>query len=88
MPADITRLTLDTIGLCGFDYRFNWFYRERLHPFVEAMDPRSDRGLGRASDELPIAGACYAPARTASSTRDIELDEHLVDQIIGNGGPS
>ena len=25
---DMTRLTLDTIGLCGFDYRFNSFYRD------------------------------------------------------------
>jgi cytochrome P450 / NADPH-cytochrome P450 reductase len=33
----MTRLTLDTIGLCGFDYRFNSFYRERMHPFVRAM---------------------------------------------------
>ena len=34
---DMTRLTLDTIGLCGFDYRFNSFYREGNHPFVDAM---------------------------------------------------
>ena len=34
---DMTSLTLDTIGLCGFDYRFNSFYRERNHPFVDAM---------------------------------------------------
>jgi cytochrome P450/NADPH-cytochrome P450 reductase len=34
---DMTRLTLDTIGLCGFDYRFNSFYRDGNHPFVDAM---------------------------------------------------
>jgi cytochrome P450/NADPH-cytochrome P450 reductase len=34
---DMTSLTLDTIGLCGFDYRFNSFYREGNHPFVDAM---------------------------------------------------
>ncbi len=32
---DMTALTLDTIGLCGFDYRFNSFYRRDYHPFVE-----------------------------------------------------
>jgi cytochrome P450/NADPH-cytochrome P450 reductase len=37
VAADMTRLTLDTIGLCGFDYRFNSFYRETPHPFVQAM---------------------------------------------------
>ncbi|BAT61360.1 putative bifunctional P-450/NADPH-P450 reductase 2 [Variibacter gotjawalensis] len=34
---DMTRLTLDTIGLCGFDYRFNSFYRDGNHPFIDAM---------------------------------------------------
>ncbi len=34
---NMTRLTLDTIALCGFDYRFNSFYREQQHPFVDAM---------------------------------------------------
>jgi cytochrome P450/NADPH-cytochrome P450 reductase len=28
---DMTALTLDTIGLCGFDYRFNSFYRRDYH---------------------------------------------------------
>ncbi|MDT7838199.1 bifunctional cytochrome P450/NADPH--P450 reductase [Aquabacterium sp. OR-4] len=34
---DMTALTLDTIGLCGFGYRFNSFYREGFHPFVDAL---------------------------------------------------
>lgn len=34
---DMTRVTLDTIGLCGFGYRFNSFYRSGNHPFVDAM---------------------------------------------------
>ncbi|WP_263064347.1 bifunctional cytochrome P450/NADPH--P450 reductase [Dickeya dadantii] len=34
---NMTRLTLDTIALCGFDYRFNSFYRDEQHPFVDAM---------------------------------------------------
>ncbi|HEY2224300.1 bifunctional cytochrome P450/NADPH--P450 reductase [Actinomycetospora sp.] len=37
VTADMTRLTLDTIALCGFGYRFNSFYRDTQHPFVEAM---------------------------------------------------
>ena len=37
VTADMTRLTLDTIALCGFSYRFNSFYRDTQHPFVEAM---------------------------------------------------
>lgn len=34
---NMTRLTLDTIALCAFDYRFNSFYRDEMHPFVAAM---------------------------------------------------
>ncbi len=34
---DMTRLTLDTIGLCGFGYRFNSFYREGMHPFISSL---------------------------------------------------
>lgn len=34
---NMTRLTLDTIALCAFDYRFNSFYQDQMHPFVAAM---------------------------------------------------
>lgn len=34
---NMTRLTLDTIALCAFDYRFNSFYQDEMHPFVGAM---------------------------------------------------
>ncbi|MBN9418018.1 MAG: cytochrome P450 [Candidatus Eremiobacteraeota bacterium] len=37
VPEDMTRLTLDTIGLCGFDHRFDSFRRDTPHPFVDAM---------------------------------------------------
>lgn len=35
---DFTRLTLDTIALCTMSYRFNSFYSDTMHPFVEAMN--------------------------------------------------
>lgn len=36
----LTRLlvTLDTIALCSMDYRFNSFYTEDMHPFVDSMN--------------------------------------------------
>lgn len=34
---DFTRLTLDSIALCAMDIRFNSFYKDNLHPFVDAM---------------------------------------------------
>lgn len=37
VPDNMTRLTLDTIALSAFDFRFNSFYSEEMHPFVGAM---------------------------------------------------
>lgn len=34
---DFTRLTLDTIALCAMDYRFNSYYYQSMHPFIDAM---------------------------------------------------
>lgn len=34
---DFTRLTLDTIAIAAMDTRFNSFYSEEMHPFVNAM---------------------------------------------------
>ena len=53
VTADMTRLTLDTIALCGFGYRFNSFYRDTQHPFVDAMMGVLQESQTR-SRELPI----------------------------------
>ncbi|MBY8339292.1 cytochrome P450 [Streptomyces spinosirectus] len=37
VPEDMTRMTLDTIGLAGFGYDFGSFARDEPHPFVESM---------------------------------------------------
>ena len=68
VPADMTRLTLDTIALCGFGYRFNSFYRDTPHPFVEAMV----RVLAESQDAA--CGSCRSrpgcgSGRSGSSTR-------------------
>src|SRR4051812_24951219 len=56
VPADMTRLTLDTIALCGFNYRFNSFYRDMPHPFVVAMLGTLEAAQAQ-SRELPIQRA-------------------------------
>lgn len=48
VPADMVRLTLDTIGLCGFDYRFNSFSRDEPHPFIESMLVALQEAMDRA----------------------------------------
>ncbi|MER6911348.1 cytochrome P450 [Streptomyces sp. NPDC000594] len=37
VAEDMTRLTLDTIGLCGFGHDFGCFERTTPHPFITAM---------------------------------------------------
>src|SRR3954454_2412523 len=53
VAGDMTRLTLDTIALCGVGYRFNSFYRDTQHPFVQAMIDSLDESLKR-QQMLPI----------------------------------
>ncbi|PVH92148.1 cytochrome P450 [Periconia macrospinosa] len=39
IPAseDFTRMALDVLALCSMGYRFNSFYKEELHPFIQSM---------------------------------------------------
>ena len=77
---DMTRLTLDTIALCGFGYRFNSFYRDTPHPFVEAMVRTLAEAQARAR-QLPIQTRLRIRAQ-----RQLEEDQafmnDLVDRII------
>src|SRR6478672_8333076 len=50
---NMTRLTLDTIALCGFGYRFNSFYQNEMHPLIEAM-VRMLSEAGSRARRLPI----------------------------------
>lgn len=77
---DMTRLTLDTIGLCGFNYRFNSFYREELHPFVQNMV----RGLDEAMNQLQRVGLQdkLMLRKKRQFQQDIQGMFSLVDQLI------
>jgi len=48
VAADMTRLTLETIARCGFDYTFDSLSREEQHPFVESMVRCLREGMERA----------------------------------------
>jgi cytochrome P450/NADPH-cytochrome P450 reductase len=80
VPADMTRLTLDTVALCGFGYRFNSFYRETPHPFVQAMVRVLDESQARIR-QLPIQTRLKISAQ-----RQFEEDQafmaSLVDDLI------
>ena len=62
VAEDMTSLTLDTIGLCGFGYRFNSFYRSEPHPFVGWMLSSLERAMRRAF----TPGAATASSATSS----------------------
>ncbi|WP_339277719.1 bifunctional cytochrome P450/NADPH--P450 reductase [Paenibacillus sp. FSL W8-0426] len=80
VPEDMTRLTLDTIGLCGFNYRFNSFYREDPHPFITSMVRSLDEAMSslqrlRLQDKLMFA-------KKKQFEQDIRTMFSLVDHII------
>lgn len=80
VPEDMTRLTLDTIGLCGFNYRFNSFYREQPHPFITSMV----RALSEAMSQLQRLGIQdkLMVITRRQYKHDIQVMFSLVDQII------
>ena len=80
VAADMTRLTVDTIGLCGFDYRLNSFYQDGYHPFVSAMA----NALGTTLDELrdiPLE-KLIRQGRDQQLKADIRCMNETVDRII------
>src|SRR5437879_7469024 len=76
---DMTALTLDTIGLCGFDYRFNSFYRADYHPFVESL-VRS-HGTIMLTRGLPLENL-WMQKRRRDMVADVGFMNRMVDEII------
>lgn len=90
VPADMVRLTLDTIGLCGFDYRFNSFGREEPHPFIDSMLVALQESIDRAV-ALPMIHALNV-SRRQRYEKHIENLKTIVDAVIAerkaDGGAS
>ena len=82
VPQDMTALTLDTIALCGFDYRFNSLYRETPHPFVAAM-VRNLLERQKQAKELPIQRKLRVQARRQSK-EDQEFQVNLVKGLMAD----
>ena len=77
---DMTRMTLDTIALCAFDYRFNSFYQREMHPFIGAMvDALAEAGARTRRPEL----ASRMLLRTKRAYEDdLELMRDIADALI------
>src|SRR5882757_4057867 len=76
---DMTALTLDTIGLCGFDYRFNSFYRRDYHPFVESL-VRSLETIMMIRG-LPLENL-WMQKRRRDLAGDVAFMNAMVDEIV------
>ncbi len=77
---DMTRLTLDTIGLCGFNYRFNSFYRDSQHPFITSM-LRALKEAMNQSKRLGLQDKMMVKKKLQFQ-KDIEDMNSLVDRMI------
>ncbi|MFF5185776.1 cytochrome P450 [Streptomyces sp. NPDC000345] len=86
---DYTRLTLDTIALSGFGYRFRSFDEEKLHPFLNALLGALVESL-RRSQELPMMTR-FRKADDKRYRENIQQMQELVEHVIkerrrGEGG--
>ncbi|MFF3333922.1 cytochrome P450 [Streptomyces sp. NPDC002888] len=80
VPDDMTRMTLDTIGLAGFDYDFGSFERDEPHPFVESMV----RCLEWAMTRLARVPGQDHSAADASFRADADYLAQVVDDVIAS----
>ncbi len=79
VPADFTRLTLDTIALCTFSHRYNSFYSQTDHPMVAAMG-RSLLASGERLRRLPGTAWKYKAANKRYE-EDIALQHKIADEV-------
>ena len=76
---DMTAVALDTIGVCGFDYRFNSFYRQDFHPFIDALTRTLETSMMQRG--LPFENVALRN-RVDQLKKDVDYMNNLVDAII------
>ena len=80
-PADLTRLTLDTVAQTGFGFDFGCLERSEPHPFVAAMVA----GLRRAQRRTiapPLIGRALDRSAGRRDAEDASYLAGIVDEII------
>ncbi len=80
VPHDMSRLTFDTIGLCGFDYDFHSFESDKLHPFVESMNYCLEETL-RNNYKLPFT-TLLEFKRKKQFKNSLRMMNKTVDDVI------
>ncbi|MGN7101831.1 bifunctional cytochrome P450/NADPH--P450 reductase [Ralstonia holmesii] len=77
---DMTRLTLDTISLAGFGYRFDSFNTPELHPFLAAMVGVLSEAMGKLT-RLPLKDR-FMREHHRRFAHDVAAMHQLVDEVI------
>jgi cytochrome P450 / NADPH-cytochrome P450 reductase len=80
VAEDMTRLTFDTIGLCGFGYDFESFGRTEPHPFVTALT-RALNFAQAKGEALPWSGL-FQWGKAEQFGEDLACMQDLVDDVI------
>ncbi|WP_093802298.1 cytochrome P450 [Streptomyces sp. Wb2n-11] len=75
---DMTRMTLDTIGLAGFGFDFESFARDTPHPFVESMV----RCLQWSMTKFARRPGADHRAQDAAFRADAEYLASVVDEVV------
>ncbi|MCO8307374.1 cytochrome P450, partial [Streptomyces sp. RKCA744] len=78
VPDDMTRMTLDTIGLAGFGFDFGSFTRDEPHPFVDSLVRCLYWAMTRQSR---TPGVDYTETDTAFRA-DADFMASVVDEVI------
>ncbi|MFE2553087.1 bifunctional cytochrome P450/NADPH--P450 reductase [Streptomyces sp. NPDC059355] len=78
VAEDMTRMTLDTIGLSGFGYDFASFGREQAHPFVQALV----RALAHSQAKLGRVPGADHTAEDEAFAADAAYLARVVDEVI------
>ena len=79
VARDMTGLTLDTVGLCGFDFRFNSFYREDFHPFIGTLTRTLE--ISMLQRQIPLEDIALR-SRLKQQDKDVLHMNKLVDDIV------
>ncbi|KAJ4288033.1 hypothetical protein N0V90_012049 [Kalmusia sp. IMI 367209] len=78
---DFTRLTLDTLALCAMDTRFNSFYSETPHPFVDSMNTFLEECGMRVLRPSLVTDYVYRN-QTRKFNDDIDVMRHVANTVV------
>ena len=93
---NMSRLTLDTLALCAFSYRFNSFYHEEMHPYVKNMlrvlqesGARAQRpALIEPADVFQSSAACGSYSQQSSDRGRIDRPAEEAGKSARLQGPA